>query len=108
VVFKKPILFGTELQLKEGHLYLLAMSKDDRKNIGLKPKIVYWIYTTVVQPILTYAALPVVEKSVTNKCHSKNSTPARSYLCKHNREHAFYSNCSSGGHTDVANSWYLY
>jgi hypothetical protein len=25
-------------------------------------------------------------------------------LCKHNREHAFYSNCSSGGHTDVGTS----
>jgi hypothetical protein len=29
------------------------MSKDDRR----EPKIVHWIYTTVVQPILTYAAL---------------------------------------------------
>jgi hypothetical protein len=29
-------------------------------------------------------------------------------LFKHNREHAFYSKCSSGGHTDVATFWYLY
>jgi hypothetical protein len=24
------------------------------------------------------------------------------------REHAFYSNCSSGSRTDVATTWYLY
>jgi hypothetical protein len=27
---------------------------------------------------------------------------------KPNREPAFYFNCCSGGHTDVASSWYLY
>jgi hypothetical protein len=32
-------------------------------------------------------------------CQSKNSTPATH---KHNREDAFYSNCRSGGDTDVA------
>jgi hypothetical protein len=52
--------------------------------------------------------LTVVERSVTNKCQLENSTPATPCLCKHNREHAFYSNCSSGGHTDVAISCYLY
>jgi hypothetical protein len=46
--------------------------------------------------------LIVVEKNVTNKCQSKNSTPAMTCLYKNNREHAFYPNCSSGGHTDVA------
>jgi hypothetical protein len=51
--------------------------------------------------------LTVVEKSVTNKCLSKNSTPTTSCLRKHNREHAFSSNFSSGGHTDVVTSWYL-
>jgi hypothetical protein len=44
-------------------------------------------------------SLTVVEKSLTNKCQSKNSTPTTPCLCKHNGEHAFYSNCSSGGHT---------
>jgi hypothetical protein len=35
--------------------------------------------------------LTVVEKSLTNKLQSKNSTPATPCLCKHNREHALYS-----------------
>jgi hypothetical protein len=116
--FKKSIIFGTELQLKNPvkylgdkklnwniHIYhriqkaniafwqcLRAMGK----TWGLKPKVVYWIYTWLE------------EKSVTNKCQSKHNTPATPCLCKHNREHAFYSNCRSGGHTDVATSWYLY
>jgi hypothetical protein len=42
--------------------------------------------------------LTVVERSVSNKCQSKNSTPATPCLYKLNREHAFYSNSSSGGH----------
>jgi hypothetical protein len=50
----------------------------------------------------------VVAKSVINKSQSKNSTPATPRLCKHNRKHAFYANCNSGSHTDVATSWYLY
>jgi hypothetical protein len=54
-----------------------------------------------------WPTLTVVEKSVRNKCQSKTSTPATPCLCNHNREHAFYSNCSSGGHTDVATSCYL-
>jgi ribonuclease HI len=33
----------------------------------------------------------VVEKSVTNKCQSKTSTPATPCFCKYNREHALYS-----------------
>jgi hypothetical protein len=52
--------------------------------------------------------LTVVEKSARNKCQSKNSTPATPCLYKHNREHEFYCNWGSGGHTDVATSWYLY
>jgi hypothetical protein len=40
----------------------------------------------------------VVERSVSNKFQSKNSTPATPCLYKLNREHAFYSNSSSGGH----------
>jgi hypothetical protein len=49
----------------------------------------------------------VVEKSVTNKCQAKNSTPATPCLYKHNREHAFYFNFSSGDHTDVAIGIYI-
>jgi hypothetical protein len=82
VGFKKPILFGTELQLKNQVKYLGVILDeklnwishlDDRmqkatiafwqcrraigKTWGLKPKVVYWINTSVVKPILIYAAL---------------------------------------------------
>jgi hypothetical protein len=51
-----------------------------------------------VRPILTYAALLWWKKA------SQKSINRTSCLCGHNREHAFYSNCSSGGHPDVAYS----
>jgi hypothetical protein len=70
-----------------------------------KPKVVYWIYFCS-ETHFDLRCLTVVGKSITNECQSKNSTPATPRLCKHNRDHAFY--CSSGGHTDVATSWYLY
>jgi hypothetical protein len=82
VGFKKPILFGTELQLKNQVKYLGVILDEKlnwnihidhrmqkatitfwqcRRAIGktweLKPKVVHWIYTLVVKPILTYAAL---------------------------------------------------
>jgi hypothetical protein len=82
VGFKRPILFGTELQLKNQVKYL-GVILDEKlnwyshidhrlqkatiafwqcrraigKTWGLKPMVVYWIYTSVVRHILTYAAL---------------------------------------------------
>jgi hypothetical protein len=42
-------------------LFLLKVNWQSQRAIGkswrLKPKVVYWIYTSVVRPILTYAAL---------------------------------------------------
>jgi hypothetical protein len=79
---KKSILFGTELQLKSQVKYLGVILDEKlnwhsiidhrmkkativfwqcRKAIGktwgLKPKVVYCTYTSVVRPIFTYAAL---------------------------------------------------
>jgi hypothetical protein len=69
VGLKKAILFGTELQLKN-QLKYLGVIHDEKLNWnshidhrmqkmtwGLKPKVVYRIYTAVERPILTYAAL---------------------------------------------------
>jgi hypothetical protein len=79
VGFKKPILFGTELQWKNQVKYLgvildeklnwnshidhrmqkatIAFWQCRRENTETETKVVYWIYTPVVRPILTYAAL---------------------------------------------------
>jgi hypothetical protein len=83
----------------------MGMSKGDRENMGTETK---GCVLDIHFGGETLYCLTVVEKSVTNKSQSKNSTPVTPCLCKHNREHAFYSYCSSGGHTDVATSWYLY
>jgi hypothetical protein len=79
---KKPILFGKELQLKNLVKYL-GVILDEKlnwnshidhrmqkativfrqcrraigKTCGLKPKFAYWVYTSEVRPISTYAAL---------------------------------------------------
>jgi hypothetical protein len=101
-------ILGSQSAPAEGHHCLLEMSKGNTENMkteteGCVVDIHFGGETYFDLPYLT-----VVEKSVTNKCQSKNCTPATPCLCKHNREHAFYSNCSSGGHIDVATFWYLY
>jgi hypothetical protein len=77
---KEPILFGEKIQLSSEVKYpgitldkgstwkkqLDVINKAYRafwtcrgtfgKTWGLKPKVVYWIYTAVVRPIVTYAA----------------------------------------------------
>jgi hypothetical protein len=85
----------------------LAMSKGDRENMGTETEGCVLDIHFGGETHFDLRCLTVVEKSVTNKSHSNNSTPATPCFCKHNREHAFYSNCISGGNTDVAISWYL-
>jgi hypothetical protein len=127
VGFKKPILFGTELQLKTQVEYL-GVILDEKLNWNShidhrmqKATNAFWQCQRVTETkgcVLdihfggeTHFDLrchTVVKKSVPNKCQSKNSTPATPCLYNHSRKLALYSNCSSGGHTDVATSWYLY
>jgi hypothetical protein len=76
------------------------MSKGDRENMGTETKGCVLDIHFGGETHFDLHYLTVVEKSVTNKYQSKNSTLATPCLCNHNREHAFYSNCSSGGHTD--------
>jgi hypothetical protein len=84
------------------------MSKGDIKNMGTETEgcVLDLHFGGVTH--FDLRCLTVAEQSVTNKCQSKNSTSATPCWCKHNKEHAFSSNCSSEGHTDVATSWYLY
>jgi hypothetical protein len=56
---------------------LLAMSKSDRENMGIETK-------GCGETHFYLRRLTVVEKSFTNKCQSKNSTPAMLCLCKNN------------------------
>jgi hypothetical protein len=65
------------------------MSKGDRENMGTDMGILD--IHLGGETHFDLRCLTVVEKSVTNKCQSKNSTPATPCLCKHNREHAFYT-----------------
>jgi hypothetical protein len=77
---------------------LLAMLKGDRENTGTETEgCVHFVGETHFD----LRCLSVVEKSVTSKFQSWNTTPATPCLCKHNRGHAFYSKCSSGVHTYV-------
>jgi hypothetical protein len=78
------------------------MSKGDWENMGTETEGCVLDIHFGGETHFDLRCLTVVEKSVTNKCQSKNSTLATTWMCKHNREHAFYSNYSSGGHTDVA------
>jgi ribonuclease HI len=80
--YKTPIIFGKELELQNQVKYLgvildsklnwnchidhrlrkatIALWQCRRaigKTWGLKPKVVYWIYTSIVRPILTFAAI---------------------------------------------------
>jgi hypothetical protein len=80
VGFKKPTQFAQEIELKKEVKYLRVILDSKlnwnshvetrlkkativlwqcRKAIGrswgLKPKVVYWIYTAIVRPILSYA-----------------------------------------------------
>jgi hypothetical protein len=87
---------------------LLAMSKGDRKNMKTETKGCVLDIHFGGGTHFDLRCLTVVEKTVTNKWQLKNSTPATPCLCRHNREHTFFSNCSSGGHTDVATFWYLF
>jgi hypothetical protein len=135
VGFKKPTLFGTELQFKNQVKYL-GVIRDEKlnwnshidhrmqkatiafwqycraigKTWGLKSKVVYWLYTLVVRPMLTYAALLWWKKASQISLNRKTAHLQRlaCILYKPKKEHAFYSNWISGGHTDVATSWYLY
>jgi hypothetical protein len=99
---KQPILFGTELQLKNQVKYpevtldeiLNWNSHTDhrmqkasivfwkcRRAIGeMTPKVVYWIYTPI--------CLTVLKKGITKFINRTLKTPC---LCKDNRQHAFYS-----------------
>jgi hypothetical protein len=72
------------------------MSKGDRENMGTETEGCVLDIHFGGETHFDLRCLTVVEKSVTNKSHSNNSTPATPCLCKHNREHAFYSNCISG------------
>jgi hypothetical protein len=91
VGFKKPILFGTELQLKNQVKYLGVildeklnwnshidhrMSKSDRENVGTETKGCVLDIHLGGETHFDLRCLTVMEKSVTNKCQSKNSTPA--------------------------------
>jgi hypothetical protein len=86
----------------------MMVLKNDRENMETETKGCVLGTHYGVETHFDLRCFTVVEKSITNKCQSKNSTPATPCLCKHNREHAFYSNCSSGDHTDVGIPWYLY
>jgi hypothetical protein len=80
------------------------MRKVDRKNMGTETKGCVMDIHFGGKTNIDLRSLTVVEKSVKNKFQSKNSSPATPCLYKHNKEHAYYSYCSSGGHTDVAKS----
>jgi hypothetical protein len=94
--FIKPTLFGCELELQNQVKYLgvILDSKlnwnfhiDHRlrkatialwqcrlaigKTWGLRPKVVYWIYTSVVRPILTYAAVLWWKKTTQSSVNHK-------------------------------------
>jgi hypothetical protein len=70
-----------------------------------EPKVVYWIYISMVRPILTYAALLVVEK--TSQISVNRKTAHLHRLACRSITGSMHST-PTGDHTDVTTSWYLY
>jgi hypothetical protein len=89
---------GIDHRMQKAIIAIWQYRKVIGKTCGLKPEVVYWIYTSVVRPILTDTALLWWKKASQISLNRKTA----------HLEHAFYCNCSSGGHIDVATSWYLY
>jgi hypothetical protein len=83
-------------------ILITGMSKSDRENTKTETKGCVLDIHYGGETHFDLRCLTVVEKSVTDKRQSKNNTTVTPCLYKYNRDHAFYSNCSSGVHTDVA------
>jgi hypothetical protein len=112
--FKNRIRFGTELQLKNQAKYLgfildeklnwsshidHRMQKGDRENMGIETKGCVLDIHFGGETDFDLRCLTVVENASQISVNQKKA---------HLQRLAFYSNCSSGSHTDVATSWYLY
>jgi hypothetical protein len=63
----------------------MAMSKGDRENMGTETKDCVLDIKFGGETHFDINFFTVVEKIVTNKCQSKNSTSSTPCLCKHNK-----------------------
>jgi hypothetical protein len=71
-------------RMQKANITFWQMSKGDRKNMETDTEGCVLDIHFGGETHFDLRCLTVVEKSVTNKCQSKNSTPATPCLCKHN------------------------
>jgi hypothetical protein len=67
-----------------------------RKTWGLGPKIVYWIYTAVLRPIVTYAATKLWQRVKLKKNQAELSKLKKDGLLGNNRSNENGSNTCNG------------
>ncbi|KAG8242788.1 hypothetical protein J6590_108761 [Homalodisca vitripennis] len=83
-----------ENRISKATMALGACKRLFRFKWGLKPKMIYWIYETIIKPMVTYAALvwwPKVEQTTA----AKRLQSSKASLLKHHRSDELPPNTSN-------------